>query len=532
MARSLYINLDATNLRSSSVRSEVDFRPALFTQLVAGDSIDLNLYAVNSSGLQNIQDYSSVRVAVGGSDSRPNAGSYTIDTSNTLNYNHSASELESIIDSAVADATVTELAPFVFKIQFTANGAQTIPTVDERLLSPRSTVDVARMVTGDSSTQETWLWRLYRNPLAFTDTFTNISGNGITGTLDLNTSGIYDLISNEESENTFFEIELTSSSGNITTVLQAGVTVLGEVIGQSFNGTVPLPSGMSSEANAFLQSFPNPQISGSIDIGKSVTAENLSIEKNVSNTISSSSDASAAVGKNNTVNNNHSLVVGKDNTSEGSNSLIVGIGNTGNQSGNYALGDRNEVGHPTVAVGGNSTAIGTDNVLRGGNSFVAGNDNSLTEAATDEFVSSSIIGNGNDISGSRRAFIVGQGNTIADADDSIVVGKDGVIGGNNSIALGTGLKDYSDNNTVILGRYNADPGADAKIVIGAGFSGTARYNAIEIESKGASMKARSKLIFRSLKDTNSYSSDSAAGTAGVEIGELYRDENTVKIRMS
>ena len=45
------------------------------------------------------------------------------------------------------------------------------------------------------------------------------------------------------------------------------------------------------------------------------------------------------------------------------------------------------------------------------------------------------------------------------------------------------------------------------------------------------MKARSKLIFRSLKDTNSYSNDSSAAAAGVQLGELYRNEDIVKIRM-
>jgi len=274
MARSIYINLDAQNLRSASVVSPTDRRVSRFSQFVAGDVVDLNLYVVNSSGLQNIQDYASVRVGIGGSDSRPNAGTYTIASTNTLNYNHSAAELESVIDSAVADAEVTELAPFVFKIQFTANGTQSIPDVDSRLLNPRSTVDVARMITGDSSTPETWLWRLYRNPLAFTSTFTNIADNGINGTLDLNTSGIYDLLAQAEAETTFFEVEATSSSGNITTILQAPITILGEVIGQSFNGTVPQPTGLPAEASAFLQSFPNPSFAGNVGVTGDLSTTN------------------------------------------------------------------------------------------------------------------------------------------------------------------------------------------------------------------------------------------------------------------
>ena len=241
---------------------------------------------------------------------------------------------------------------------------------------------------------------------------------------------------------------------------------------------------------------------------------------------------SVQIGSNDIDESVNSLAVGSQNTINGNFSLVVGIQNTTHRSGNYALGDRNEVGNPTLVAGGNSTAIGSDNILKGGNSFIAGNDNSLTEAGTNEFVSSSIIGNLNNISGSRRAFIVGQNNTITNADDAIAIGKSSLIEGNNSIGVGTGLKDFADNNTVIFGRFNQNPRAASKIVIGAGFSDTARYNAIEIESKGESMKARSKLIFRSLFDTNSYSSDSEAQIAGVEFGELYRDGNTVKIRMT
>ena len=227
-----------------------------------------------------------------------------------------------------------------------------------------------------------------------------------------------------------------------------------------------------------------------------------------------------------------SLAVGNQNTINGNFSLVVGIQNTTHKSGNYALGDRNEVGHPTLVVGGNSTAIGSDNILRGGNSFIAGNDNSLTEAGTNEFVSSSIVGNLNSISGSKRAFIVGQSNTITNADDAVAIGKSSLITGNNSIGVGTGLKDFADNNTVIFGRFNDNPNAQSKIVVGAGFSDAARYNAIEIESKGASMRARSKMIFKSLYDTNSYADDSAAAAAGVQLGELYRSDSLVRIRMS
>ena len=241
---------------------------------------------------------------------------------------------------------------------------------------------------------------------------------------------------------------------------------------------------------------------------------------------------SAKVGTNNVVSSSiNSLAVGNQNTINGNFSLVVGILNTTHRSGNYALGDRNEVGHPTLGIGGNSTAIGSDNILKGGNSFIAGNDNSLTEVQTG-VVSSSIIGNNNDISGSQRVFIVGTSNNIIDSDDAVAVGQNAVITGDNSIVVGNGLRDFADNDTVIFGRFNDNPRAASKIVIGAGFSDTARYNAIEIESKGPLQKARSKMIFKSLFDTNSYADDSAASSAGVEVGELYRTDSVVKIRMS
>jgi hypothetical protein len=303
------------------------------------------------------------------------------------------------------------------------------------------------------------------------------------------------------------------------------------------NGTLELQTTNSSGTTndgLIIDGDSNVSIPNGSVTTTSLVAENLSVTKApYQNTITGNSDASIAIGASNTANGRFGLLVGSSNTNNGNLSLAVGIGNTTNKSGNYALGDRNVVGHPTSGTGGNSATIGSDNVLHGGNSFVAGNNNNISSVTgANSFESSSIIGNNNNISGSLRAFILGQNNTITNANDSVAIGKGSNLTGNNSIAVGTGLKDFADANTVILGRYNADPGDSSKVVIGAGFSNTGRYNAIEIESKGASMRARSKFIFRSLMDTNSYSSDSAAAAAGVVLGELYRDGNIVKIRMT
>jgi len=266
MGQSVYINFDTENLRSARVRGISDLRNQKFTQFVVGDSIELDLYLTGSGGILNIQDYSAIRLGIGGLDDRPESGSYEVAGSDTLAYDHSASDLQTVVASAASSNVTTKLTDFVFKIQFDAVGAQTIPSLDITLLQPRSTVSVSRLVTGDATTKEVWLWRLFRDPLAFTNTFTNIAGNGVRGTLSLATAGLYELIAQSSSVNTFFEVELTSSEGNVRTVLQAKVSLNGEVIGHSFSGSVPSGGSMPAEATVFLQSFPDPDIVGDLTV--------------------------------------------------------------------------------------------------------------------------------------------------------------------------------------------------------------------------------------------------------------------------
>ena len=267
MGQPIYINADSSNLLASRVRGATDLRSQSFTQFVAGDSMEIDLYLVNSSGLLNIQDYAEIRVGMGNLDSRPDSGDYLIGGSDTLAYNHTASDLKTVIDSQVATATVTMLADFVFKVQFDAVGAQTIPSLDFTDLQPGSTVSVTRLTTGDSVTRESWLWRIFRNPIAFTSVFTNIAGNGVRGTLSLATAGIYDLLAQSDEVNTFFEVELTDTAGNVRTFLQAKVKLKGEVIGHNFSGSIPTSPTNSPEANAFLESFPDPDIVGELSVG-------------------------------------------------------------------------------------------------------------------------------------------------------------------------------------------------------------------------------------------------------------------------
>jgi hypothetical protein len=110
----------------------------------------------------------------------------------------------------------------------------------------------------------------------------------------------------------------------------------------------------------------------------------------------------------------------------------------------------------------------------------------------------------------------------------MALGHNNVLSGSQSYAFGRNLEDGGEDNTVIIGRYNATPTATGRIVFGTGFSPTGRKNAIEIQNGTSS---QSGLLFPALRLSHSYNSDSDAAAAGVERGELYRSNNQVRINL-
>ncbi len=227
-------NLDAATLETGRVQSVNDLRPRGFKPLVSGDSTVLDLFLTGASGPLNIQDYSVVRLGIGGINARPTGGSYTFESlASPLDYDHDASDLQTAVTAEVAACTVEALGSFVFKVTFTANGAQTLPTVDMTNLAPPSSVSVKRLVDGDGSTKEVWLWRIFRNPIVLTESWDNLGDDGLRGSLNMGTEGVYRLLAeagNGVAESTI-ELELTDSDGDITTVFQIPVEIRGEVIG-------------------------------------------------------------------------------------------------------------------------------------------------------------------------------------------------------------------------------------------------------------------------------------------------------------
>ena len=250
MGLQIFANIDASSLGTASVISSNDLRPKTLKPFAAGDSTVVDLFLTGNGGLQNLQDYPTVRLGIGSLNARPESGSFTYGAQ-TVNFTTDLTTLASNLNTAIqtengATCTVTSLGGFAFEVNFTVTGAQTIATVDAGLLNPESTVSINEIVAGDFLTEAQWIIRLFRNPISLVDTFTDIDDGGLRGSLNIGTVGVYELLAGQTSVETTMELEVIDSDGNIQTLFQTPLTITGEVIGQGVSG----PAVFSSYATA------------------------------------------------------------------------------------------------------------------------------------------------------------------------------------------------------------------------------------------------------------------------------------------
>lgn len=249
MSLQIFANSDRSTMSRGLVVSATNLTERAALNMIAGDQIVIDLYLTGQSGLQNIQDYPTVRLGIGSLNARPEGGTWDLGSETGIAYDESAAGIETAIESEVNDCSVTQLAPFVFKVKFDTDGAQTIPAVDATGLTPASTVSIQRIVVGDASTREEWLIRLFQNPIALIDSeWSNITGNGIRGALNLGTEGIYDLLGSDTSAQATAELELTDANGDVQTIFQVPVTISGKVIGNGVTGVAAFDSYATNAA--------------------------------------------------------------------------------------------------------------------------------------------------------------------------------------------------------------------------------------------------------------------------------------------
>lgn len=205
--------------------------------------------------------------------------------------------------------------------------------------------------------------------------------------------------------------------------------------------------------------------------------------------------SSLKFGKNNSATKGGGIAMGQNLISTGDQSQAFGFGN--NASGNQST----VFGVNTTATGDQSFAIGNEADATGGRAF-AGGFNSTASG-----LNSVALGNA----------------TVASGTNAVTMGAISTASGFNSFALGLGLIN-SANASLAVGAYNVDS-TEHKFSVGIGASTSNRANAMAINGSGY-------IILDALKNSSSYSSDAAAAAGGVPLGALYRDGNTVKIRLT
>jgi len=385
-------------------------------------------------------------------------------------------------------------------------------------------------------------------------------------------------------------LEVTTSAGILGELSMSGViNMSGNLINNVANPVAP----QDAASKAYVDSQNTGQVSGTgttntlpiwSDGPNSVLSDSIISELANEITI----DGDLRVGQNNTISGLlYSVAIGEDNMVLGNTAAAIGFNNAveGNRCGAlgannivtggqvWATGDGNNVGIEKLNVGGNIVVSGFNNTVKSGNSCAVGSSNILTNTLEEQLVKtnfalgssntindttnglalgfnntidnsdSCILGKSNTTS-ANDTYAVGKSNTLSSDDDyafglnntlsgsadiAMALGHNNVLSGSQSYAFGRNLEDGGEDNTVIIGRYNTAPTATGRIVFGTGFSPTGRKNAIEIQ---AGTSAQSGLLFPALRLSNSYSNDAEAEAAGVEKGELYRSNNSVRINLN
>ena len=236
-AENIFISLNADSLESARSTSLTDNTPRPFKKFIAGDIRNLNLYVTDGAGGYADLSSTNLRVGVGGINLRPTGGTWVFTHGGndaTIAYNASAASLESTLDASPYSLAVSVTSPTAgtWIVKFDSAGSQTLPTADAANLTPDSTIAIDRLVTGDGSTKEEWILRAFQTPWAFQATWSDIT-TGKTASLDFTTENLYAAIGDEASVASYFEVELTDGSSNVSTIIQAPVLIGAGVVAKA-----------------------------------------------------------------------------------------------------------------------------------------------------------------------------------------------------------------------------------------------------------------------------------------------------------
>jgi len=270
-AENIFVNANSQSLASARVLSSTSDQAVGFKNFVLADKLELNIYVVDGSGSYiDISGYSAVRVGVGGLNKTPTSGTFsltgTLGTS-SIAYNADTTAMDTAITSAQAACSVINPSAGVWIIEFDAVGAQALPTTDADGLEPECSVSVKSLVTGDGSTKAQWIIRAFQTPWAYSESWSNIS-NGVTGSINFGSKNLYEAMASASSLSGYFEVELTDAGGNVDTIIQATVVIVGEVIGDGVAGTATFASYITKNFETIIVALTDQTENASVGTDK------------------------------------------------------------------------------------------------------------------------------------------------------------------------------------------------------------------------------------------------------------------------
>ena len=254
MALTLYISTKNPS-HSALVKSLTNNQPQNAPEFTLGDTLPtVNVYLIDGDGgYDSLAGTGTARLAIGTVGGVPTGGTFTLTdgtyTTAAIAYDASAATVQTAMNAVNSGAglsggtvVVTGSSPR-WIATWNAVSDRTLLTGSGTSLTPSSGVSVSTLTAGTGSAAEVQLIRLARNPAAFQDTWTAISGQGWYASLSLATRELLDLVGTSSSLSTTLEFEHTDGSGNRRTYLQIPCTVYNELI--DLNASVSVASGTS-----------------------------------------------------------------------------------------------------------------------------------------------------------------------------------------------------------------------------------------------------------------------------------------------
>ncbi len=377
-----------------------------------------------------------------------------------------------------------------------------------------------------------------------------------------------------------------ATTASFTTEVAAATTGKANKSGDTFTGDVSV-SGTNN-----LDVGQNHSVTGDRNVvngyDNTVTGSNNNVsgqDNNVSGDVGittgyanytfSSGDRSITGGYSNYASGENSLIVGSLNNtgSTGHSSIVGGFNNSVNGSNCLAVGHQCQVGQATKWF---ATGLGYQTRALGNASFTGGRStyDGSTKYTQVDADAGFAFGTGNHVWANAPSSIAlgtlthcgeiapAVGVTAAQSmaigykskaykDNSFAGGNQSYSFGDTSFSFGNGAVASNGFSNIALGRGITTPvsggtattiGAvsvgqfneyavttDQHFSVGTGTTDGSRYTSMYV---GPRSSADSGIVMQAIKDTPSYSTDNAAGLAGVPIGGLYRYFSYVRIRMA